>query len=196
MPTTLRAEVDRPGPPGRPSRARGRPRSASRPSVDRDEPVDDRHERLDDVLDPDDRHTLGLEPADGPDQDVDLVLGEAAGDLVEQQQARPRRRGRAPARAACGRAAAASRPDGWRRASRSGSSASAVDRSRSMPIARPRRRTSRPRGRSRRRSSRRTAAGSGTCARCPSRARSVGRHVGDVPAVEQDPAGVRARGCR
>ena len=49
---------------------------------------------MDDVLDPDDRHALGVDRLDGGDQLVDLALGEAAGDLVEQQH--PRLRGQGP----------------------------------------------------------------------------------------------------
>ena len=55
-----------------------------------------------------------LDVADGGDERGAFSLGQAAGDLVEQQQARLAWQERAPARAACARAASASRRDGWR----------------------------------------------------------------------------------
>ena len=44
-----------------------------------------------DVLDPDHRHAGRLDALQLVDQPGGLVLGQAAGDLVEQQQLRPRR---------------------------------------------------------------------------------------------------------
>ena len=64
-----------------------------------------RDERMHDVLDPDDRHAAAADVPDQLDQRRAFVLGQAAGDLVEQQHARLAWRARARARAACGRAA-------------------------------------------------------------------------------------------
>ena len=60
-----------------------------------------------DALDPDDGDAAVADAANESDQRLALVIGQAAGNLVEQQQARARTRARAPVRAACGRAASA-----------------------------------------------------------------------------------------
>ena len=72
----------------------GSPSPTIRPPGEADEAVHDRHERADHVLDPD--HRRAARP--GPPATIstscgDLRVGQAAGDLVEQQQARPRREG-------------------------------------------------------------------------------------------------------
>ena len=47
--------------------------------------VDHGQQRVHDVLDPDDRDASRAQVLDGIDERLDLGLGEAAGDLVEQQ---------------------------------------------------------------------------------------------------------------
>ena len=83
------------------------------PEIQHHEPRDDRQQRMDDMFDPDDRRPRSMDLADRRDQFLAFALGQAAGDFVEQQQARLRRRARAPFRGACGRAATGSRRGGW-----------------------------------------------------------------------------------
>ena len=58
--------------------------------VDDEQPVGDRQQRVHHVLDPDHRHALRLDALQLVHQLARLVLGQPAGDLVEQQQLRPR----------------------------------------------------------------------------------------------------------
>ena len=126
------------------------------------------------------------------DEVVDLVLGQAAGDLVEQQQASVAWPARAPARVACGRAAAASRPGRWRgRAGRCRSRASTAASfgSRAGPSRRTARRTSRRGGRSRRPSCPPNGRGIWYVRPIPSRARTwAGTSVTSRPSSEDPPA--------
>ena len=118
------------------------------------------------MLDPDDRDAARAHVLDQRDQLAAFVLGQAAGDLVEQQQRAAWSPARAPAPAACDRAASDPPARRWPcRPARSVPACrrSVVDRA---PRARRRRRP-RPPARSRTRSCRRTAAGSGTSARAP-----------------------------
>src|SRR5262249_39658322 len=57
-------------------------------AMEDDEAIDQGNEGVNDVLDPDDRHAGAADVADQVDQRGALVLGEPAGDLVEQQDAR------------------------------------------------------------------------------------------------------------
>ena len=56
-------------------------------AVQDDQPVDGGEQRVHDMLDPDDRDTAGAHVLDQRDQRCAFVLGEAAGDFVEQQHA-------------------------------------------------------------------------------------------------------------
>ena len=133
--------------------------------------------------------------ADAPDhvdQLVHLVLGQAAGDLVEQQHARPRWRARAPAPAACARAGSARRRSVFALAREPGQ-LERVDAGRVRPRARPRRRRRSPRpARSRTRSVASNGCGIWCVRAMPARQRACGGKRGDVPAVEDDaPASAR-----
>src|SRR5215471_21683156 len=61
------------------------------PEVEHDQTIHHRQQRMHDMLDPDDRHTFGVNGADSGDQLVAFTLDEAAGDLVQQQKFRRRR---------------------------------------------------------------------------------------------------------
>ena len=54
--------------------------------IDDDQPVDDRKQRVHDMLDPDDRHAAAVNVLDGLHQRGAFRFGQAACDLVEQQQ--------------------------------------------------------------------------------------------------------------
>ena len=101
--------------------------------IERDDLVGDRHHQVHVVLD--EQHgdlALVAHPADERAQFADLLVVEAAGRLVEQQQLRLRRRARAPARPACACRAAARRPGAAPRP-RDRAVAAATTRSRSAP---------------------------------------------------------------
>ena len=132
--------------------------------------------------------------ADRVDQFARLAIGQAAADLVEQQQRRPASPARAPVPAACGRAGRASRRGGWRRPACRTASAN-----RALPH-RPRR------GRGRRHATAATKTfskvvmplnGFGTwCVRTrPSRQRSCCRQRRHVVALEADRAGAWRKGA-
>src|SRR5262245_27940709 len=59
-------------------------------AVQNNQTIDQRDERVNDVLDPDDRDAAAANVADQVDQRRAFVLGQAAGDLVEQEHARLR----------------------------------------------------------------------------------------------------------
>ena len=59
-----------------------------RAAVQHHQPVDHGEQRMDDMLDPDDRDAGRADVLDQRDQRAAFVLGQAAGDLVEQQHAR------------------------------------------------------------------------------------------------------------
>ena len=54
--------------------------------IHHDQPARHRNQRVDDMLDPDDRRAARVNFLDGLDQFAALVLGQSAGDLVEQQK--------------------------------------------------------------------------------------------------------------
>ncbi len=129
------------------------------------QPVDRGDQRMHDVLDPDDRHAAATDLLDQRDQRRAFVLGEAAGDLVEQEQARPGRERAGELQPLAVEQASAHRPDGWP----SGRARIARARRRSGRRCRARcgrRRTRPPPPRSRTPSCRRTAAEFGRSAPC------------------------------
>ena len=181
--------------PGTPRRTAGSastsarvPRGEHRARGEAHQPVHDLDQRVHDVLDPDHRGAAVADLADDADELGQLGVGQSAGDLVEQQQPRPGRPARAPARAACGRAGAGRRRGvGPVAAARSGSrlrervglgrAAAQPGPVHGRPPARSRRRSCPPKGRGHLVG----APDPGPAARC------ARRRPGDVVPVELDP---------
>ena len=70
----------------------GRALADDRAEVQHGEAARDALQRMDDVLDPDDRRALGVDRREDGEQVVAFGVGEAAGDLVEQEELRLARR--------------------------------------------------------------------------------------------------------
>ena len=176
---------------GLPCTSAGGPSAMTPAEVERDDLVGDAHDQVHVVLDQ--QHgdaAAGRGCAGSRRQLVDLLVVEAAGRLVEQQELRACSRARARARRACGCRTAARPPADRRRprgrAPRSARRPRVGDRALLAPrqrrrsaLARKPPRAERVRAdasRSRRTSWSRTARGSGRCGRCRARRSRAWRH--------------------